>query len=673
MSFGIPVRNGLGLGLLASTSLATGNVGGSAPFTPASLFASGAPGFLLDATLSDLSSLFQDSAGTIPAAINEAVGLVLDDSQNAVGTNGAKRVNLLNWTEAFNDAVWTKTAITLTSNDTTAPDGTLTADKVVETNTATSGTIQAASTTIALANQRFVLSVKPSNITWFIFGVFNNANSEYVLVWFNVSTGVVGTSSTFGTAFSLVALSPSITAQANGFYQLGFTVSTTVTQAKPFFCSATTDGGLTRVTTGTYWPWGADLRLASEASTLPTPYQPITSSWAATMAGNHFVQSTPTARPVLSARVNLLEKTEDLANAYWAALGLASRTVSGTFTTLTEDTFNSTHTVVRTTVTSVPNGTQITARAIFKAGTRRYVLFGFDNGATGVSIVIDTVNWTTTNVSTATFISSSVVEVGVGEYRVTVTGSIASGSTNINVPIYGNNSASAVAVTYLGNGSTIIVGSIDLRVANDTASPVYQRVNTATDYATTGFPIYLRYDGADDFLVSAATVNFSTTAQMSVFAGVRKLSDAALQPIVELSANPDANNGSFWVAAGNMGGGANRLTYGAATRGTTNIYQEAYRTYTSPDTRVMSVALQNSGSPLISTRLNGVLVSANTTFGSTSAANYGNYLTYIGMRAGTSLPLNGRIYFPLVVLGRTATATEIANMESFLNTRNGIY
>ena len=27
MSFGIPVRNGLGLGLLASTSLATGNIG----------------------------------------------------------------------------------------------------------------------------------------------------------------------------------------------------------------------------------------------------------------------------------------------------------------------------------------------------------------------------------------------------------------------------------------------------------------------------------------------------------------------------------------------------------------------------------------------------------------------------------------------------------------------
>lgn len=34
MSFGIPVRNGLGLGLLASTSLATGNVGYTPPPPP---------------------------------------------------------------------------------------------------------------------------------------------------------------------------------------------------------------------------------------------------------------------------------------------------------------------------------------------------------------------------------------------------------------------------------------------------------------------------------------------------------------------------------------------------------------------------------------------------------------------------------------------------------------
>ena len=46
MSFGIPVRNGLGLGLLASTSLATGNVGYTPPPGPTN-------GILQEASASD--------------------------------------------------------------------------------------------------------------------------------------------------------------------------------------------------------------------------------------------------------------------------------------------------------------------------------------------------------------------------------------------------------------------------------------------------------------------------------------------------------------------------------------------------------------------------------------------------------------------------------------------
>jgi hypothetical protein len=243
-------------------------------FTPAALFASGEQGVWYDP--SDFSTLFQDSAGTIPVtAVEQPVGRMLDlsgrgnhatQATSAARPTLSARVNLLTKTEEFNDAAWQKTAITITANDTAAPDGTTTADKFVESNTSTSGTLLATSATIALTNQRIVVSVKPSNTTWHIVGVFNNAASEYVLVWFNVSTGVVGTSSTVGTAFSLVALSPSITAQANGFYQLGFTVSTTVTQAKIFSCSATADGGLTRVTSGTYWVWGADLRVANDTA-----------------------------------------------------------------------------------------------------------------------------------------------------------------------------------------------------------------------------------------------------------------------------------------------------------------------------------------------------------------------------------------------------------------------
>lgn len=50
------------------------------PFTPLSLFSNGEQGVWFDP--SDLSSMYQDAAGTIPAAIGQPVGLILDKSGN---------------------------------------------------------------------------------------------------------------------------------------------------------------------------------------------------------------------------------------------------------------------------------------------------------------------------------------------------------------------------------------------------------------------------------------------------------------------------------------------------------------------------------------------------------------------------------------------------------------
>jgi hypothetical protein len=102
MSFGIPVRNGLGVGLLASTTLSTRN---RAPFSPASLFATGEQGAWYDP--SDLTTLFQDSAGTTPVtAAAQQVGLMLDKSQGAPATgpelvtNGDFTTNITGWTNS---------------------------------------------------------------------------------------------------------------------------------------------------------------------------------------------------------------------------------------------------------------------------------------------------------------------------------------------------------------------------------------------------------------------------------------------------------------------------------------------------------------------------------------------------------------------------------------------
>jgi hypothetical protein len=69
-------------------------------------------------------------------------------------------------------------------------------------------------------------------------------------------------------------------------------------------------------------------------------------------------------------------------------------------------------------------------------------------------------------------------------------------------------------------------------------------------------------------------------------------------------------------------------------------------------------------------RVNGVQISNIATTQGTG--NFGNYPLYIGSRGGTTLRYNGRLY-SLVVLGRTATAAEITNTETWVNGKTYAY
>jgi hypothetical protein len=92
------------------------------PFSPSKLFAAGEQGFFYDP--SDLSTLFQDSAGTTPVTgVEQVVGLMLDKSKNGVGTNGAYRYNLLTYSQAFGNAAWVTAYATKVSTTQTDPNG----------------------------------------------------------------------------------------------------------------------------------------------------------------------------------------------------------------------------------------------------------------------------------------------------------------------------------------------------------------------------------------------------------------------------------------------------------------------------------------------------------------------------------------------------------------------
>ena len=144
-------------------------------------------------------------------------------------------------------------------------------------------------------------------------------------------------------------------------------------------------------------------------------------------------------------------------------------------------------------------------------------------------------------------------------------------------------------------GDEIAIWGADLRVTNSGENlPVYQRVVASGTYNSTGFPKYLKFDGTDDAMVTNS-IDFTATNKMTVFTGARKLSDSASGIIAELSADINSNNGSFNVGAAYTVGGADNLSWGVQTKGTGTVAGIAYRTYTSPDSRVFTSLLNNSG------------------------------------------------------------------------------
>jgi hypothetical protein len=245
-------------------------------------------------------------------------------------------------------------------------------------------------------------------------------------------------------------------------------------------------------------------------------------------------------------------------------------------------------------------------------------------------------------------------------------GVVTATGTNIGVYTAGSNSLVCTA----GTLTLTVVGSVtfaDLRVTNDGVGlPAYQRVTTSTDYDTTGFPLYLRFDGTDDGLVTA-NINFSTTNKTSAFAGIRKLSDASRGMVVELGA---ALSTAIW----NISTARTVNDINFSLNGTLSVNRSA-TPYTSPITNTLSCVFDIAGSSVateIIPRINAVtptLVSSGIEAGT---GNFSNNPLYIGRRSGTTFPYNGRIY-SLIVLGRTATAAEISNTETWVNGKTMAY
>ncbi len=173
---------------------------------------------------------------------------------------------------------------------------------------------------------------------------------------------------------------------------------------------------------------------------------------------------------------------------------------------------------------------------------------------------------------------------------------------------------------------------------------------------------YLSFDGVDDFLVTPTIT--PGTNKVQVFAGVRKLSDAAQGAVAELSASTAANNGTMLLAAPD---GAS-ATFAFDSKGT--VQTDAVATgQTAPLTAVLAGLGDVSGDSAI-LRVNGAV--ADTDTGDQGTGNYLAYPIYIGRRGGTTLPLNGRIYSLAARFGPGLTASVISRAESQTAAKTGV-
>ena len=174
---------------------------------------------------------------------------------------------------------------------------------------------------------------------------------------------------------------------------------------------------------------------------------------------------------------------------------------------------------------------------------------------------------------------------------------------------------------------------------------------------------YLAFDGADDFLVTG-NIDFSSSDKIAVAAGVRKLSDATVGIVCELSATTSLN-GRFNIAAP---GGAGVPSYSFNAKGTVAAIASVGNSYPAPITTIVSAANVISLDSTI-VRANGE--PKNSTATDCGTGNFGNYPLYIGRRGGTSLPFNGRLY-GLAICGGMDDIYKLKKIERFLAQKTGV-
>ena len=214
----------------------------------------------------------------------ESLGLLIEE----------QRTNLVLRSEEFDNAAWTKTRSSVTANQITAPDGTSTADKLVEDNTAGTHTVRNATAATITSGTTLTASVYAyaGEGTYIAVGIGDGSGTNVSRITFNLST--VAITNTTTAAANVSTPTGVITSVGNGWFRCSVTATVTgVTAAQLWiFKGANSNGNASYTGDGTsgIFIWGAQLETGFFATSyIPTVASQVTrAADVATMTSTSF-------------------------------------------------------------------------------------------------------------------------------------------------------------------------------------------------------------------------------------------------------------------------------------------------------------------------------------------------------------------------------------------------
>jgi hypothetical protein len=206
------------------------------------------------------------------------------------------------------------------------------------------------------------------------------------------------------------------------------------------------------------------------------------------------------------------------------------------------------------------------------------------------------------------------------------------------------------------------VTKADLRASNDGVGlPPYQRVDSATTYDTAGFPLYLKFDGVDDFL-QTANVDLTGTDEVTVGTGIRKTgASTSSLAIFEMGSGQVGHIGAYCSS-----GVTNKSLVRVIATDNLSLQTAIANTARIPPATVVTVA--SFGGGRITMVDNGEAIDV----GPYSSGYFKSFPLYIGSRIPAAIQHNGRIY-SLCIIGSLLSTAEQAVLERYLNAKTRAY